>query len=161
MCRGLRTEATVQAAIGSVPLAAGVASGEVILAVAVLSILVTAPLGAIGITILGRRVAEPSERSPCRFKELRKKLSLPRVGERVRSKQSGGVRKIIEEKEMWVESAGPTAIEGISGHLIPAIILRFWREDMNLEPSKGRTMAYSYTQKDSSFPDHWEVLYDW
>lgn len=42
-------KATVQAAIGAVPLAMGVESGEVILAIAVLSILVTAPLGAIGI----------------------------------------------------------------------------------------------------------------
>lgn len=42
-------KATVQAAIGAVPLSVGVASGEVILAIAVLSILVTAPLGAIGI----------------------------------------------------------------------------------------------------------------
>jgi len=38
-------KATVPAAIGAVPLAAGVASGDVILAVAVLSILVTAPVG--------------------------------------------------------------------------------------------------------------------
>ncbi len=42
-------KATVQAAIGALPLEAGVASGEIILAVAVLSILFTAPLGAIGI----------------------------------------------------------------------------------------------------------------
>ena len=42
-------KATVQAAIGAVPLAAGVASGELILAIAVLSILLTVPLGAIGI----------------------------------------------------------------------------------------------------------------
>ena len=42
-------KATVQAAIGAVPLAAGVAAGEVILAVAVLSIVFTAPLGAWGI----------------------------------------------------------------------------------------------------------------
>ncbi len=41
-------KATVQAAIGAVPFAAGVAAGEVILAVAVLSILFTAPLGAWG-----------------------------------------------------------------------------------------------------------------
>jgi solute carrier family 9B (sodium/hydrogen exchanger), member 1/2 len=39
-------KATVQAAIGSIPLTLGVASGEVILAVAVLAILITAPLGA-------------------------------------------------------------------------------------------------------------------
>ncbi|MSS42317.1 sodium:proton antiporter [Anaerosalibacter bizertensis] len=44
-------KATVQAAIGGVPLSLGVASGDVILAVAVLSILITAPLGAIGIRV--------------------------------------------------------------------------------------------------------------
>jgi NhaP-type Na+/H+ or K+/H+ antiporter len=42
-------KATVQAAIGAIPLAAGVEAGNIILAVAVLTILVTAPLGAIGI----------------------------------------------------------------------------------------------------------------
>jgi len=42
-------KATVQAAIGAVPLSMGVESGEIILAIAVLSILITAPLGAIGI----------------------------------------------------------------------------------------------------------------
>jgi len=48
-------KATVQAAIGAVPLAMGVESGEVILAIAVLSILVTAPLGAIGIKATGEK----------------------------------------------------------------------------------------------------------
>lgn len=43
-------KATVQAAIGGVPLAMGFASGQVILAVAVLSIVFTAPLGALAIT---------------------------------------------------------------------------------------------------------------
>jgi|LGOV01.1.fsa_nt_gb NhaP-type Na+/H+ or K+/H+ antiporter len=42
-------KATVQAAIGAIPLAMGVRSGELILAIAVLSIITTAPLGAIGI----------------------------------------------------------------------------------------------------------------
>ena len=42
-------KATVQAAIGAVPLAAGVTAGNTILTVAVLSILITAPIGAIGI----------------------------------------------------------------------------------------------------------------
>ena len=48
-------KATVQAAIGAVPLAAGVPSGEIILAIAVLSIIITAPLGAIGIKITGEK----------------------------------------------------------------------------------------------------------
>ncbi len=42
-------KATVQAAIGGLPLAAGVAAGDTILTVAVLAILITAPLGAIGV----------------------------------------------------------------------------------------------------------------
>lgn len=40
-------KATVQAAIGAIPLAAGLPSGQLILSVAVLGIVVTAPLGAI------------------------------------------------------------------------------------------------------------------
>ncbi|NFA21294.1 sodium:proton antiporter [Clostridium botulinum] len=51
-------KATVQAAMGAVPLAAGVASGDVILAIAVLSILITAPLGAIAINLSGPRLLE-------------------------------------------------------------------------------------------------------
>jgi NhaP-type Na+/H+ or K+/H+ antiporter len=51
-------KATVQAAIGAVPFEMGVKSGEVILAVAVLSILLTAPLGAIGIMATGDRWLE-------------------------------------------------------------------------------------------------------
>lgn len=42
-------KATVQAAIGGIPLAMGIPSGETILTVAVLAIIITAPLGAIGI----------------------------------------------------------------------------------------------------------------
>lgn len=49
-------KATVQAAIGSIPLSAGVEGGEVILAIAVLSILITAPLGAIAIDYFGKKL---------------------------------------------------------------------------------------------------------
>ncbi|SDY54900.1 sodium/proton antiporter, CPA1 family (TC 2.A.36) [Proteiniborus ethanoligenes] len=51
-------KATVQAAMGAVPLSLGVKSGEVILAIAVLSILITAPLGAIGINIFADKLLE-------------------------------------------------------------------------------------------------------
>lgn len=44
-------KATVQAAIGSVPLAMGLPCGGIVLSVAVLGILITAPLGAVGIDI--------------------------------------------------------------------------------------------------------------
>lgn len=41
-------KATVQAAIGGVPLAMGLSCGNVVLTMAVVSIVITAPLGAIG-----------------------------------------------------------------------------------------------------------------
>jgi NhaP-type Na+/H+ or K+/H+ antiporter len=44
-------KATVQAAIGSIPLSQGVEAGNMILLIAVLAILVTAPIGAIGIDL--------------------------------------------------------------------------------------------------------------
>lgn len=48
-------KATVQAAIGSVPLAAGLPCGQLVLSVAVLSILITAPLGAVGMDLTYRK----------------------------------------------------------------------------------------------------------
>jgi solute carrier family 9B (sodium/hydrogen exchanger), member 1/2 len=51
-------KATVQAAIGGIPLASGVVSGELILAIAVLAIIITAPLGAIGISTFAPRLLE-------------------------------------------------------------------------------------------------------
>ncbi len=49
-------KATVQAAIGAIPLGLGMPSGEIILAVAVLSILVTAPLGSIAINATAEKL---------------------------------------------------------------------------------------------------------
>ena len=49
-------KATVQAAIGGVPLALGLPSGELILTVSVLAILITAPIGAFGIDIFYKKL---------------------------------------------------------------------------------------------------------
>lgn len=51
-------KATVQAAIGSVPLSLGLPCGKIVLSVAVLAILITAPLGAIGISKSERWLSE-------------------------------------------------------------------------------------------------------
>lgn len=48
-------KATVQAAIGSVPLAAGLGCGKIVLSVAVMAIIITAPLGALGMDATYRR----------------------------------------------------------------------------------------------------------
>ncbi len=49
-------KATVQAAIGSVPLAMGLSCGSIVLSVAVLGILITAPLGALGIDLIYKKL---------------------------------------------------------------------------------------------------------
>lgn len=55
-------KATVQAAIGGVPLALGLACGNIVLSVAVLSIVITAPLGAFGMDITYKLLLNRSER---------------------------------------------------------------------------------------------------
>ncbi|MBF2022497.1 MAG: cation:proton antiporter [Hydrococcus sp. C42_A2020_068] len=63
---GNSAKATVQAAIGAIPLARGIEGGETILAVAVLSILVTAPLGAWAIPTFAPKLLERGEVDPTR-----------------------------------------------------------------------------------------------
>ena len=58
-------KATVQAAIGSIPLALGLSCGKIVLTVAVLAILITAPLGAFGVDVSYKKLllgAESDER---------------------------------------------------------------------------------------------------
>lgn len=55
-------KATVQAAIGAVPLSLGLPCGKLVLSVAVLSILITAPLGAIGMDRSYRRLLSKKEK---------------------------------------------------------------------------------------------------
>ena len=54
-------KATVQAAIGSIPLALGIASGHTILAIAVLAIFITAPLGALLIDLTNKKLLKQVE----------------------------------------------------------------------------------------------------
>ena len=51
-------KATVQAAIGSVPLAAGLGCGKIILSVAVMAIIITAPFGAFGMDMSYKKLLE-------------------------------------------------------------------------------------------------------
>lgn len=55
-------KATVQAAIGSLPLAMGLPSGKIILTIAVLAIIITAPLGAFGIDMTYKKLLLPNDK---------------------------------------------------------------------------------------------------
>lgn len=55
-------KATVQAAIGSVPLSMGLSCGNIVLTVAVLAILITAPLGAFLIDLTYKKLLSRDEK---------------------------------------------------------------------------------------------------
>jgi NhaP-type Na+/H+ or K+/H+ antiporter len=144
-------KATVQAAIGAVPLSAGMPGGEIILAVAVLSILITSPAGAIGIKVLGERILVESERPSYSFKELREKLELPRVGERILETATGYVWKVIEEKETWREEPGRKPV--------PCVTLGIWQETWDPGPGRGETRLLNFSPLDEPFSRRWSILY--
>ena len=56
-------KATVQAAIGAVPLSLGLPCGKTVLSVAVLAILITAPLGAIGIDVGSKKLLGEAQKA--------------------------------------------------------------------------------------------------
>ncbi|MEB3343641.1 cation:proton antiporter [Okeania sp.] len=76
---GNSAKATVQAAIGAIPLAAGIEGGETILAIAALSILVTAPLGAWAIPTFAPKLLEKGEVDPTKVAMARRIILLAAV----------------------------------------------------------------------------------
>lgn len=69
---GNSAKATVQAAIGAIPLARGVPGGDIILALAALSILVTAPLGAWAIPTFAPKLLERGNVDPTKVSVQRR-----------------------------------------------------------------------------------------
>lgn len=76
---GNSAKATVQAAIGAIPLARGVEGGETILAIAALSILVTAPLGAWAIPTFAPKLLERGKVDPTKVTIVQRILILAAV----------------------------------------------------------------------------------
>ncbi|MBD2234478.1 cation:proton antiporter [Phormidium tenue] len=76
---GNSAKATVQAAIGAIPLAQGVEGGEIILALSALSILVTAPLGAWAIPVFAPKLLERGEVDPTKVAVAREIVLLAAV----------------------------------------------------------------------------------
>ena len=76
---GNSAKATVQAAIGAIPLSQGVAGGEIILALSALSILVTAPLGAWAIPTFAPKLLERGDIDPTKVSVSRRTVLLAAV----------------------------------------------------------------------------------
>ena len=76
---GNMAKATVQAAIGALPLAAGIEGGEIILAIAALSILTTAPIGAWATQVFAPKLLERGEVDPTKVAVAGRPLFLAAV----------------------------------------------------------------------------------
>ncbi|MBW4642009.1 MAG: cation:proton antiporter [Goleter apudmare HA4340-LM2] len=76
---GNSAKATVQAAIGAIPLAQGIAGGEIILAIAALSILITAPLGAWATAAFAPKLLTQGEVDPTKVTVATRTLLLAAV----------------------------------------------------------------------------------
>lgn len=76
---GNSAKATVQAAIGAIPLSMGIEGGEIILAIAALSILVTAPLGAWAIPTFAPKLLSPDPVDPTKVAVTNRTLLLAAV----------------------------------------------------------------------------------
>lgn len=144
-------KAAVQAAIGAVPLAAGLPGGETILAASVIAIILTTPIAALSIPWIGERVLASSLKPVYRFKDLRVRLHIPRVGQRLRNRETGNIWKVIEEKELWL----PGATEGAEPS--PGVELRIWLEAS--EKGKGPTETILFTPDSDRLNKRWEVVF--
>ncbi|CDN14595.1 Na+/H+-exchanging protein [Richelia intracellularis] len=76
---GNSAKATVQAAIGAIPLSQGIAGGEIILAIAALSILITAPLGAWATATFAPKLLQKGEVDPTKLTVASRTLLLAAV----------------------------------------------------------------------------------
>ena len=131
-----------------------------ILAISVLSIIITAPIGAIGIMILGEKILDYGEKSSYAFKDLREKLGLPSVGSRLRNKKDDSIWKVIEKKEVWIKE-NESAMNKEHSSTVPAILLRLWHEESSESPGTGKTESHRFSAVDPGFDETWEILYDW
>jgi hypothetical protein len=68
---------------------------------------------------------------------------------------------VIEQKEMWVKDLSAGGSSDGAPPMVPAIFLRYWGEEISNNSGKNKTLSYHYTQKDASFKENWEILYDW
>ncbi|NJN72182.1 MAG: universal stress protein [Limnothrix sp. RL_2_0] len=76
---GNSAKATVQAAIGAIPLSMGLEHGDIILAISALSILVTAPLGAWAIPLTAPRLLTKNEVDPTKINHLQNTIFLAAI----------------------------------------------------------------------------------
>jgi hypothetical protein len=81
---------------------------------------------------------------------------LPGVGRTVRSRKYGTLWRVIEKREVWLNTG--TADDPQDVRVVPAVYLCFWRVQENQLPGIGRMRGYAYSLHDNTFEANWEVV---
>jgi hypothetical protein len=80
---------------------------------------------------------------------------LPRVGDTVRSKKYQTLWRVIEKKEVWLNTSDDP--ETGDYRAIPAIYLRYWRVQEGKPPGFGKMLGYAYSLHDNTFDANWKM----
>jgi hypothetical protein len=90
--------------------------------------------------------------------EVFRQKRLPRVGQIVRNKKYGTFWRVMEEREIWQNTAKhPQSGEG---GMVPAIYLAYWKVQKGVMPGIGKMVGYAYTLHDNTFASNWDVVED-
>jgi hypothetical protein len=81
---------------------------------------------------------------------------LPRVGDTVRSKKYSTPWRVIEKKEVWLNTSDDP--ETGEYRTMPAIYLCYWRVQEGKMPGVGRMLGYAYSLHDNTFDANWDRL---
>ncbi len=85
---------------------------------------------------------------------------LPRVGQSVRSRKHGTSWRVIEKKEVWLNTSDDplTGACRVITAMIPAIYLCYWRVQEGRQPGIGKMLGYAYSLHDNTFDANWELV---
>ena len=81
---------------------------------------------------------------------------LPSVGQAVRSRKYGTLWRVIEKREVWLNTG--TAADPHDVRVVPAVYLCYWRVQEHQMPGIGRMRGYAYSLHDNTFEANWEVV---
>ncbi|SFM50144.1 hypothetical protein [Thermodesulforhabdus norvegica] len=88
--------------------------------------------------------------------DIIRQKKLPRVGDIVKSKKYGTLWRVMEKREVWVNTSDDP--ETNEPRMVPAIYLAYWKVTPGALPGVGKMMGYAYTLHDNTFEANWEIV---
>ncbi len=81
---------------------------------------------------------------------------LPRVGQTVRSKKHGTLWRVMEKREVWLNTTDDPKTGEFRA--MPAIYLSYWKIQKGVLSGIGKMMGYAYSLHDNTFEANWEIV---